>query len=87
MDEAGKKASGGKSTPGLRIILMGVAMLILSAFNVMVASSPESFEVQQNLALQINTATLIHSFSILLLAAIVAYRAKVLYNRRWKDKF
>ncbi len=87
MNEAEKKASEGKATPGLRIILMGLAMLILSAFNVMVASSPESFELKQNLAVQINTATLIHSLSILLIAAVVAYRAKVLYDTAWKDKF
>jgi ABC-type uncharacterized transport system permease subunit len=87
MTETDKKTYSGSSKPGLRIILMGVAMLMLSAFNVMVASSPESFEVKKNLALQINTATLIHSFSILIIAAIVAYRAKVLYNSRWKDKF
>jgi hypothetical protein len=81
-----KQLKDGGSRPGLRIIMMGLIMVALSVFNVIVASSPENFQVEQNLALQINTTTLLHSISILILAAFVAYRSKLLYNRKWKHR-
>lgn len=77
---------GKKLRPHMRIVAMGIVTFVLSVFNVIVASSPENYEVKQNLALQLDPATLMHSFSILVIASFLAHRAKVLYEKRWKRK-